>query len=74
MKRPSPVPSKDLETNFENKLGNTSGTIPCPVSLMLTMLMSPLLLPLALETVSDIIDIDPSFVNFSAFDKRLEIT
>jgi hypothetical protein len=30
------VPSKDFETNFENSFGNISGSIPSPVSLILT--------------------------------------
>ena len=38
MKRPSPVPPVvvDLVANFVNSLGNISGSIPIPVSLILT--------------------------------------
>jgi hypothetical protein len=36
IKSPSPVPDWDFVTNFENSLGIISGSIPVPVSFMLT--------------------------------------
>ena len=34
---PSPVPLKDFVANFVNSLGNISGSIPVPVSFILTV-------------------------------------
>jgi hypothetical protein len=38
MNNPSPVPETDLEANFENNLGEISGSIPVPVSFILTII------------------------------------
>jgi hypothetical protein len=45
--KPNPVPLDDFETNFSNSLGNMSESIPEPVSMMLTMMTSLLLLLLS---------------------------
>ena len=63
---PNPVPEFDFVVNFVNSLGNISGSMPVPVSLI-PMTMSPLFF-------SVIILIVPSFVNFTALLSRLEIT
>jgi len=36
MNKPKPVPLSDLVANFANNLGNISGSIPVPVSFILT--------------------------------------
>jgi hypothetical protein len=56
----------DFVVNFVNSLGKISGSIPVPVSLMLTRI-SPLFSSAATLIV-------PSFVNFTALANRLEIT
>jgi hypothetical protein len=67
MNKPRPVPSKDFEANFVNSLGNISGAIPVPVSLIL-ITASPLL-----SIFSIITEIIPpvSLVNLRALLKRL---
>jgi hypothetical protein len=80
IKRPSPVPAKDFVANFENSLGNISGSIPEPLSLILIMalLLSFLSLLLSLLLLLlfklDIINIVPPGVDLIAFDRRLDIT
>src|SRR3989442_9510157 len=67
MKRPSPVPPvSDLVVNLVNSLGNTSASIPAPVSFMLTRTSLSFF---SVDTV-----MIPSFVNLIALLRRLEIT
>ena len=64
MKRPSPVPVVDFVANFVNSLGNTSESMPMPVSLILTT--SSLLFG-ATATLTLTV---PSFVNLIALLRR----
>src|SRR5712692_5917700 len=66
MNKPNPVPLSDFVTNFENKRGNISGSIPGPVSFTLTRTLSSVL--------NASIEITPSEVNFIAFLRRFKIT
>jgi hypothetical protein len=86
MNKPKPLPPvPDVTANFENRFGNTSGSIPVPVSFILTM-TSPLLLSLSLllllpslESIipaflSILIVTSPSLANRIALKRMLEIT
>jgi hypothetical protein len=58
MNNPRPVPEKDFEVNLENILGNKSGSMPGPLSLMLTL--TRLHFP-SLISFSEVIDIIPPY-------------
>lgn len=66
------LPEKDLEANLEKSVGNISGSIPVPVSIILTFTW--------LSLSSEIMCIFPfppllvDLVNLAALSKRLEIT
>ena len=69
MKRPSPVPVLYLVVvvaNFVNSLGNTSESMPEPVSFTLTII--------SLLFGTTAVVIVPSFVNLMALLRRFEIT
>jgi hypothetical protein len=67
MNNPNPVPPvSDLVANFVNNLGNIPGSIPSPLSFILTTAWSSLF--------STDIDIVPSSVNLRALLSRLSIT
>jgi hypothetical protein len=63
--KPSPVPTKDFEANFEKSLGMISGSIPIPVSFMETITLLSLLS--LLSFISDEITMLPFCVNLIAF-------
>jgi hypothetical protein len=61
--------------NFVNSLGNISGSIPVPVSFILTTAAAPLpLLLLLVSFFSMVIEIVPSSVNLTALVSKLDIT
>ena len=66
MNRPRPVPFPDFVANFVNNLGNTSGSIPVPVSLTHTITCP--------SFFSDVTVIEPSFVNLIALSRRFKTT
>ena len=66
MKRPSHVPVVDVVVNFVNSLGNTSESIPRPVSIIFTTIS------LVFDTV-DAVTV-PLVVNLMALLIRFEIT
>ena len=64
---PKPVPVSDFVTNLVNSLGMISGSIPCPVSLILTTMS----LALPFETATEML---PLLVNLIALVMRLVTT
>ena len=71
MNRPSPVPISDLVANFENSLGNISGSIPVAVSLTETVTwLFSLSHVIAIEIESSAVFLE----NLIALFNRLEIT
>ena len=70
--KPSPIPLCDFERNFSNSLGNMLESILEPVSLMLIMTTSLLLLLFLSLFFSTSIDIVPSsFVNLIASSNKV---
>jgi hypothetical protein len=66
MYKPRPIPISDFVVNFENNFGNMSGSIPSPLSVILTTT--------SLLLVSTDADIVPSVVNLIELLSRLSIT
>jgi hypothetical protein len=71
MNRPRPVPSSDPVANFVNNCGKNSGSIPVPLSLILTITSLPLSPFFDVVVVMLMV---PSFVNLMALFTRLHIT
>jgi len=74
---PNPVPVWDVVANFVNSLGYIRGSIPSPVSVMLTTVLviaASLLSELHLLPDVILIVIAPSFVNLIALINKLLMT